>query len=70
MNLEEDNKRDFGVYVLIYRDENNGGLDIAERETKKDITDLIAKLGGPDIIVKLYAGAKERKIKKVVSYTF
>ena len=68
--MEEEQKRDSGVYVLIYTDKETGKIDIAERESKRDITDLITRLGGPDVVVKLYSGAKERAIRRVVSYTF
>lgn len=68
--MEEELKRDSGVYVLLYRREQGGPVEVAERETKKEVTDLIAELGGEDVVVKLYAGAKERAIRRVVSYTF
>lgn len=60
-------KRDTGVYVLIYK--TNGELLFTEKASKKEILSEIEKIGSENV-VRLYSGAKERPVRKVVSYTF
>lgn len=65
----EEVRRDTGVIVLIYLNRDDS-LCYSEFGTKKSVSDFISKIGGPDRVLKLYVGAKERAIETNVTYTF
>ena len=69
MDQHEEQPKRTSLFVLIYKD-TDGSTQYIEKETTKDMLDFIASIGGPDNVCKLYAGAKERVIRTVVSYTF
>lgn len=66
---QDDGSRRTSMFVLIYKDQS-GQTQWVEKETTKETLDFIGSIGGPENVLKLYVGAKERVVKTVVSYTF
>lgn len=69
MNQVEEQPKRASFFVLIYKDAE-GNTQWTEKETTKEVLDFISSVGGPDNVLKLYVGAKERVIRTVISYTF
>lgn len=69
VSAQEKAHRDNGVFVLLYANDA-GFLHANEFKTRRESITFIDSLPTGYAVIKLYAGAKERQLKSVTTFTF